>query len=271
MIFLTTKEEIRQGIKASELRLNLLRICSREPRTIHDLIHAPVYPGIRISLFSIQSEINVSVELGELKNRLLLVRVGKAPDPLVPGGTTELLRTSLLAFLLSPELCWAEPGAYELYLRHWLSQNGEGDLLPILLAFPELATKAFYVANADPDAPEEMPPDLPETEKIRVFGVYHIGDLPTEPQALGRLEFLNALRSPALARGWRLLREVRFWSSLGLWGWLWTRKPSLVPDPAETYPLAPPVGPELLSGRLKPNPRLLPLRSRHEKTREIRA
>lgn len=271
MFFLTTKEEIRQGIKASELRLNLLRICAREPRTIHDLIHAPVYPGIRISLFSIQSEINVSVELGELKNRMLLVRVGKVPDPLVPGGTTELLRTSLLAFLLSPELCWAEPAAYELYLRHWLSQTGEEDLLPLLLSFPELATKALYVADADPDAPEEMPPDLPAAERIRVFGVYRIGDLPTEPQALGHLELLKALRSPALARGWRLLREVGFWSHLGFWGWLWTRKPSLVPDPAETYPLAPLVGPELLSGRLKPNPRLLSLRSRHEETREIRA
>ena len=271
MIFLTTKEGIRQGIKASELRLNLLRICSREPRTIHDLIHAPLYPGIRISLFSIQSEINVSVELGELKNRMLLVRVGKVPDPLVPGGTTELLRTSLLAFLLSPELCRSEPAAYELYLRHWLSQTGEASLLPFLLTFPELAPRAFYVADAGPEAPKEMPPDLPESEKIRVFGVYPIGDLPTEPQALGRVEFLRALRSPALARGWRLLREKGFWSSLGLWGWLGTRKPSLVPDPAETYPLAPLVGPELLSGRLKPNLRLLPLRSRHEETRGIRA
>lgn len=271
MIFLTTKEEIRRGIKASELRLNLLRICAREPRTIHDLIHAPVYPGIRISLFSVQSEINVSVELGELKNRMLLVRVGRVPDPVVPGGTTELLRTSLLAFLSSPELCCAEPAAYELYLRHWLCQNGEETLLPILLAFPELATRAFYVADVGPDAPEEMPPDLPEAEKIRVFGIYHIGDLPKEPQPLGHLELLRALRGPALARGWHLLRRQGLWSGLGPWGWLCTRKPSLVPDPAETYPIAPLSGPELLWGRLKPNPQIPLLRSKDGKAGEGRA
>lgn len=46
MIFLTTKEAIRREIAQSELRLNLLRICTREPHTIHDLIHAPEYPGL---------------------------------------------------------------------------------------------------------------------------------------------------------------------------------------------------------------------------------
>lgn len=82
----------------------------------------------------------MSVVLGELKSRMLLVQVGKVPDPVVPGGTTKLLRTSLLAFLLSPELCWAEPAAYELYLRYWLSQNmlHEPVFLAIFLAFPEL-------------------------------------------------------------------------------------------------------------------------------------
>jgi len=124
MIFLTTKRAMRQGIAQSELRLNLLRLCAREPHTIHELIHAPEYPGIRISLFSIQSEINVSVELGELKSRALLVRVGKVPDPIVSGGTTELLRTSILAFLVSPELAWAEPRAYEVYLRAWFARCG---------------------------------------------------------------------------------------------------------------------------------------------------
>ena len=254
MIFLTTKEEIRRGIAESELRLNLLRICAREPRTIHDLIHAPQYPGIQISLFSLQSEINVSVELGELKNRMLLVRVGKVPDPRVLGGTTELLRTSLLAFLLSPELCRAEPAAYELYLRAWFSQNGADEgLFALFLAFPELAFRAFYVAEAGPEPPEEMPPDLPESEKVRVFGVYHIGDLPKEPEPLGRLELLRLLRGPALARGWRLLEEEGLLRRLGFGGWLWTRRFSLIPDPSESYVLAPLAGPELLPGRLRPN------------------
>ncbi|MBC7169998.1 hypothetical protein H5T54_03590, partial [Candidatus Bipolaricaulota bacterium] len=74
MIFSTTREEVRQGIARSELRLNLLRICARGPRTIHDLIHAPSYPGIETNLFTIQSEIGVTIELGECKNRELLVR-----------------------------------------------------------------------------------------------------------------------------------------------------------------------------------------------------
>lgn len=258
MIFLTTMEAIRREIMRSELRLNLLRICARAPRTIHDLIHAPVYPGIRVSLFSVLSEINVSIELGELKNRMLLVRVGKVPDPIVAGGTTELLRTSLLAFLLSPELCWAEPEAYEFYLRQWFSQDEALNQaqLPFFLAFPELATRSFYVNHAHSEPPAEMPPDLSESEKIRVFGVYHIGDLPTAPRLLGRREILRILRRPALARGWHLLQAEGLLHRLGFWGWVWTRRVSLVPDPPEPYGVAPLAGPELLEGRLRPNPRI---------------
>jgi hypothetical protein len=190
MIFLTTKRAMRQGIAQSELRLNLLRLCAREPHTIHELIHAPEYPGIRISLFSIQSEINVSVELGELKSRALLVRVGKVPDPIVSGGTTELLRTSILAFLISPELAWAEPRAYEVYLRAWFARCGinANKALALFLAFPELLFRAFYVVSADPEPPKELPADLPETEVIRIFGSYHIGicPLPPSPWVFGR-------------------------------------------------------------------------------------
>lgn len=270
MIFLTTKEAIRREIAQSELRLNLLRICAREPHTIHDLIHAPEYPGIKTSLFSLQSEINVSIELGELKSRMLLVRVGKVPDPIVPGGTTELLRTSLLAFLLSPELCWAEPAAYELYLRGWLAQNGvkEQMLLALFLAFPELARQAFFVAHEGPNPPEEMPADLPEFEKIRVFGSYHIGDLPTRPEPLGLSNFLRALRSPALARGWRLLGKEGVARHLGVLGWLWTRRPRLLPDPPEAYPIVPLSGPELLDDRLKPAPLASILRGKHEERKD---
>jgi len=196
LIFLTTKEAIRRGIAQSELRLNLLRICAREPHTIHDLIHAPEYPGIKISLFSIQAEINVSVELGELKSRMLLVRVGRVPDPVVPQGTTELLRTSLLAFLLSPELCWAEPAAYELYLRSWLSQNGlnEPAYLALVLAFPAVTFRAFYVAYGGSEAPEEMPPDLPEGERVRVFGSYQILGFADETRDFGEV---RAFADPA--------------------------------------------------------------------------
>jgi len=198
MIFLTTKRAMRQGIAQSELRLNLLRICAREPHTIHELIHAPEYPGIRISLFSIQSEINVSVELGELKSRALLVRVGKVPDPIVSGGTTELLRTSILAFLVSPELAWAEPKAYELYLRAWFERCGinADKALALFLALPELLFRAFYVVFPDPETPKELPADLPESEIIRIFGAYHIGDLATSPKPLVFGRFWERCVSP---------------------------------------------------------------------------
>lgn len=76
MIFASSRNAIRRSIVRSEFRLNLLRICSREPRTIHDLIHAASYPGIVTNLFTIQSELGVSIELGECKNRESLVRVG---------------------------------------------------------------------------------------------------------------------------------------------------------------------------------------------------
>jgi len=246
MIFLTTKRAMRQGIAQSELRLNLLRICAREPHTIHELIHAPEYPGIRISLFSIQSEINVSVELGELKSRALLVRVGKVPDPIVSGGTTELLRTSILAFLVSPELAWAEPKAYELYLRAWFEQCGinANKALALFLAFPELLFRAFYVVFPDPETPKELPADL-----IRIFGAYHIGDLATSPKPLGFREVWGALRKPVLARGLALLGK----EGLGSWGWLRFVHGKIVKDPPWDYPIAPLSGPELLSDRLRPN------------------
>jgi len=65
MIFASSRNEIRRSIVRSELRLSLLRICSREPRTIHGLIHAPSYPGIETNLFTIQPEIGFTIELGE--------------------------------------------------------------------------------------------------------------------------------------------------------------------------------------------------------------
>jgi len=266
MIFLTTKRAMRQGIAQSELRLNLLRLCAREPHTIHELIHAPEYPGIRISLFSIQSEINVSVELGELKSRALLVRVGKVPDPMVSGGTTELLRTSILAFLVSPELAWAEPRAYEVYLRAWFERCGinANKALALFFAFPELLFRAFYVVSADPEPPKELPADLPETEVIRIFGSYHIGDLPTSPKPLGFREVWGALRRPVLARGLEVLRK----EELGGWGWLRFGHGKIVKDPPWDYPIPPLLGPELLSDRLRPNLEIPVLRGGGDEKRD---
>ncbi len=202
MVPVTTVRAMRRDIARSQLRLNILRICARGARTIHDLIHAPDYPGIRMSIFSLQSEINVSVELGECKARGLLVRVGEVPDPVAAGGHTELLRTSLLAFLLSPELCRAEPAAYRHYLRAWFASPAVREALgadrePTLMlftAFPELAHRAFYFGDGDPGAGR------------RRFGRYHIVDLPTAPRPPGLRELLSALMHAPLAITGRVRR-----------------------------------------------------------------
>ncbi len=265
MIFSTTRAAIRKEIRRSDLRRNLLRICARAPRTIHDLIHAPSYPGIATNLFTLQSEIGVTIELGECKNRELLVRVGRVPDPIVPEGYTELLRTSLLAFLLSPELAYAEPEAYALYLDRWFASpalaaglGAQGPLVHALfLAFPELGSRMFFVAHEGSERRAELPLDLEEREWTRVFGLYHLADLPTRPDDLPVRKWLAALRKPPLAQGWARLRE-HGGGALG-------RRKVLLPlsrllgrrplrsDPAP-YEIQPLKGPELVEDRLRPFP-----------------
>jgi len=265
MIFTTSRNEIRQSIVRSELRMNLLRICSRQPRTIHDLIHAPSYPGIVTSLFTIQSEIGVTIELGECKNRELLVRVGHVPHPTVPHGHTELLRTSLLAFLLTPELAYAEPEAYALYLDAWFASLAaredpdpkEGEAHALLLAFPELAHRLWYVSGPSAERCAELPFDLTESEWIRVFNLYHLADLPTRSVPLALREWLAAVRRPPLAQGWTRLRE-HGWSHLKDWKarcslralHLLRRRP--INGKPVPYTISRLVGPELMENRLQP-------------------
>lgn len=263
MIFVTHLADLRRGIRTSDLRRNLLRICAREPHTIHDLIHAPDYPGIEVSLFSLQSEINVTVELGECKKRGLLVPVGRVPDPIVPGGTTELVRTSLLAFLVSPELAYAEPQAYEAYLAAWfalpevraaLGEEAEG-VHRLLWAFPELAHRAFYSAAGSPVADPYF-----QGDPRRVFGSFFIADLPTAPPDLGPRALLKALRRPPLAEAWRSLKGSRL-ELPGLKRWVikWAlRRPRRIHHAPFKVDVAPLSGPELYPTRLRPAGLLAP-------------
>lgn len=265
MIFTSTRSAIRQSVVRSELRLNLLRICARQPRTIHDLIHAPSYPGIETNLFTIQSEIGVTIELGECKNRELLVRVGHVPDPIVPEGHTELLRTSLLAFLLVPELAYAEPEAYRLYLDAWFASAPVTEALgtqapevqALFLAFPELAHRLFCVTHPGRERRAELPYDLAESEWIRVFNLYHIADLPVRPTRLPVRELLAALRKPPLAFGGERLQRSHWKTAEG------RRMRSLIrlarilgrgpirPKPSP-YAISALAGPELVEHRLRP-------------------
>lgn len=98
-----------------------------------------------------------------------------------------------------------------------------------------------------------MPPDLPEWEKVRVFGSYHIGDLPVRPKPLGVSELLRILRRPALSRGFDLLKMEGILREVGFWGWFWTRGLRFIPDPPEKHPISPLLGPKTLEGRLKSN------------------
>ncbi|MGC9529986.1 MAG: hypothetical protein ACP5G2_05130 [Candidatus Bipolaricaulaceae bacterium] len=271
MIFTATIGRLRREIATPALRRNLLRICSRQPRTIHQLIHAPDYPGIDVDLFSLQSEISVTIELGECKNGGLLVRVGRVPDPIVRGGRTELLRTSLLAFLVSPELARAEPDAYWWYLAAWLQrvgadQLGAGDwetLGAVWARFPELAHRGFSAGDQRAPVADEYFSGDPR----RVFGCYHIQDLPLRPARLTWQEAWRAVRKGPLAAGPVDLPPAR--SVIRQFG-----RPAgaLIAAAARLHPhsrrhghrpqVAAVAGPEFLAGRLLPNP---PLRRRRRR------
>lgn len=251
MIFDTTGEAIRQGLVKSELRMNLLRICSRAPRTIHDLIHAPDYPGIEVNLFSLQSEINVAVELGECKNRGLLIQVGRVPDPVVPGGTTELVRTTLLAFLLSPELARKEPAAYRLYIEAWLEAadlpgEAKEGWKELLVVYPELATKAFFSRSG----PKLDDPYF-QGDPRRVFGCHHIRDLPTVPHPFSSRDLRWVVKRPPLMGGFPLVLRG---SLVGRLAWLKWKAVRSRPSPETSLEVEPLSGPELFPDRLRPVP-----------------
>ena len=183
---------------------------------------------------------------------------GKVPDPIVPGGYTELMRTSLFAFLVCPELACAEPQAYGIYLDSWfglpevrenLGKQVES-LKPLFWAFPELAHRSFYVA---------APGVLPQDEYFRgdprkVFGCYFIEDIPVHPRPGGWRALWRALAMPPLEPGQQALRD----RGLPLEHPLWlaalvalSRLRRARPGHGEyfAFPLR---GPELLAGRLRP-------------------
>ncbi len=249
MCYVTSIGAMRRAIARSGLRLNILRICARRACTINDLIHAPDYPGIRTSIFSLQSEINVSIELGECKARALLVRVGRVPDPIVPAGHTELLRTSILAFLLSPELCRAEPAAYEHYLRAWFSYPRVKDTLgadwaytlSLFMAFPELANRAFYCGAAGGNGEQ------------RRFGRYLFRDIPAAPRPPGLWRLVTALRrEPLIVPGPPPARMGNRWFRRGLIRLLLRCRARPKGSGGGDIPIQDLAGPELLEMRLLP-------------------
>lgn len=262
MIYESSLAGMRRDITRSDLRFNLLRICARAPRMIHQLIHAPDYPGINKTLFSLQSEINVTIEIGECRNRELLCIVDRVQDPWNAKMQTNLSRTTILPFLLSPELCYAEPKAYEIYLRTWFALPQVKDelkdsaelLYALFLAFPEVAGRSFYAAAPQAELPDEP---LDERGAKRLFGWYQLHDMPIEstPQRLARL--LVGVRRPPLPAGLALLRSNRGISEMVRGAARITlarklRRPA--PPLPDDFPVEELTGPELLAGRLRPVP-----------------
>ncbi|MCR4408323.1 MAG: hypothetical protein NUW24_15625 [Anaerolineae bacterium] len=129
---------------------------------------------------------------------------------------------------------------------------------PMILAFPELAHRTFWVAQASANGPAELPPDLTEGDRVRIFGSYYIGDLPIHPTPLGVRELAAGLRRPPLLSGWHALKRQGMshprGKVQGLVLALYLDRPRRAHGKPSPYPIAPLAGPELLGGRLRPMP-----------------
>ncbi len=260
MIYESSLAEMRRDITRSDLRFNLLRIYARAPRMIHHLIHAPHYPGIANTLFSLQSEINVTIEIGECRNRGLLTVVDRVQDPWNAKMQINLSRTTILPFLLAPELAYAEPQAYETYLRAWFAipaimgdLDKRADLMyALFLAFPELVPRAIYAAAPRDELPSES---LDATGARQLFGWYQVRDLPTAPTYPHLSHLIATVRRPPLPAGWLILRNEKQVHRLlhGMARFVYAhklRRPA--PPPSVKVEVREISGPELLAGRVRP-------------------
>lgn len=167
----------------------------------------------------------------------------------------ERLRTTLLAFLLCPDLAYAEPAAYETYITAWFDQpmtrqdlgTKHKTIERLFLAFPELAYRACYA----------LPPDTPSmiagTEPGHSdFGWHRIVDLPATSVVRPMQAARAILSRPPLFNSDQealLLDElIPAWIKPML-RWALRRHDT---TPRIEVASAPLVGPELCQGRLRP-------------------
>lgn len=194
----------RRWIGTRGVVFNTLRLCARRAYTVYELSEIKLRDAPRLSrsVFDVLSDINVSVVVGEGERRELITVVGTVPDPTTSGGVTYLLRTTLLAFLLSPALALAEPDAYGKYLRAWAAhaQTRQHFLQHACARFPDLAQSVLHalcefvwrtslvfprylsahwlVAQGSPSL-EGSQLDLTPSERSRVFGEFLLADVRT--------------------------------------------------------------------------------------------
>ncbi len=202
VLFEANTRQWRRWIGTRGVVFNVLRLCARRAYTVYELSKMKLRdaPGLTRSVFDVLSDINVSVVVGESERRELITVVGTVPDPTTSGGVTYLLRTTLLAFLLSPALALAEPDAYGKYLRAWAghSQTRQRFLQHAHARFPKLTQSALhalyeFVWRASLVFPQYLsvhwvvaqePPrgsqlDLTPSERSRVFGEFFLSDVRT--------------------------------------------------------------------------------------------
>lgn len=218
VLFESSTRQWRRWIGTRGVAFNVLRLCARRAYTVYELsqIKLREAPGLSRSVSDVLSDINVSVIGGEGERRELLVTVGTVPDPATSGGVTYLLRTTLLAFLLSPALAYAEPAAYAKYLQTWaalpqtrahfsqmartqfpnLSQRGLLTLYEFAwrasLVFPRYLSTHWVVTQESPSLVAQL--DLALQERKRVFGEFFLADVRTIEESSSRPFGLFALR-----------------------------------------------------------------------------
>jgi hypothetical protein len=222
IIFQTSKRELRHWLERTEVRMNILRLCARRPYTLQELARIDLEgtPRLQVSHRGTLAEINVSVGIGECLRRELLVKVGEKPHPSLREGHMDLLRTTLLAFLLSPALARLEPEAYTAYVSSWLARpesrerfllsvkwlpEAEASLLyrlqwELFLTLPEYLYWSFASFASRPELEQLDLGGATAAERQRIFGEYYVAGLITageasEPPRLGFPQLLRLGRA----------------------------------------------------------------------------
>lgn len=202
VLFEANTHQWRRWIGTRGVVFNTLRLCARRAYTVYELSEIKLRdaPGLARSVFDVLSDINVSVVVGEGERREMITVVGTVPDPTTSGGVTYLLRTTLLAFLLSPALTLAEPDAYGKYLHTWAAhpQTRQHFFQHARARFPELPQSALHAlyefvwrtARVFPrylsarwlvaqESPSLKGSHLDLAERTRVFGEFLLSDVRT--------------------------------------------------------------------------------------------
>lgn len=220
LIFQSSKGDLRKWIERTEVRLNVLRLCARRPYTLPKLSQVSLQktPRLALSHYGELSEINVTVAIGECKKRELLVKVGERPSGAAKEGYIEVLRTTLLAFLVSPRLALLEPEAYTAYIGEWLSRPPSrgyfsaslGDPSAeeaarlyqlqrgLFLTFPGYLHHSFASFAERPGLERAELGGATAAERQRIFGEYYLKGIVSaeEAEAPPQIGFLKLLQVP---------------------------------------------------------------------------